>query len=113
MRKHLESSVGDDGFSADIADLYVQEVEAAMEEIRARLRGPGFARSLMKGLAQASPPGILGLAVVSALHWPAVVSVALGGVVGAYAVSDERRQRQLEAEQHELFFLYKAGRLLS
>jgi hypothetical protein len=116
MRTRIASGAFDETFRDEVADLYVREVEAAMEGIASALKRPSLAHLMMKGASAATPPGARSLAMLNVLHLPAVVSIAISAtgaiVTGGVALADEAGKRQAEAAKHDLFFLYRANQML-
>lgn len=116
----VQSASWDEDFVSDADQVFRREVEPAVQDIEEEIRANSFIADLGRKAvdAQAVLTGGSALALaVTTLGLPAIAALAVGGAVGgskaAYDAYKEWNKKNREVEQNQLFFYYKAGKLLS
>jgi hypothetical protein len=119
MERLLVSAAHEAGFAAEVEELFLEKVAPALEEIGEAVADDKYLRQLLRAAAadaKTYSSGGLTLAVALFAHVPQLVATAAG--IGAGALSAAGRAAWMrsvgrrETERHQLFFLYKLGRLL-
>ena len=109
----------DPEFVDDAEDVFVREVEPAVQEIEDAVRDSSFVAQLIPSMTASqnwAAGGTLGMAAYNLASLPELASLAVGGGVGfASGVREaylEWRKGRRGVERKELFFYYEAGRRL-
>jgi hypothetical protein len=109
----------DPEFVDDAEDVFVREVEPAVQEIEDAVRDSSFVAQLLPSMTAPqnwAAGGALGMAAYNLASLPELASLAVGGGVGfASGVREaylEWRKGRRGVERKELFFYYEAGRRL-
>lgn len=119
MERLIDAAAHEEEFEAEIADLYLEKVAPALQEIDEAVQDDKYLRQLAGALvddAKTYVSGGLSLAVAMFAQVPDLVAVATGLGVGAATAALQAGWRSAggrqQTERHQLFFLYKLGGLL-
>lgn len=119
MERLIDAAAHDDAFEAEVADLYLEKVAPALQEIEEAVGDDKYLRQLagnLVGDAKTYASGGLTLAVAMFAHVPNLVAAATGLGVGAATAAGQaawnHARSNRETEQRQMFFLYKLGDLL-
>jgi phage antirepressor YoqD-like protein len=119
MERLIDAAAHDEEFGSEIADIYLEKVAPALQEIDEAVQDDKYLRQLagaLVGDAKTYVSGGLSLAVAMFAQVPDLVAVATGLGVGATTAAVQAgwrsAERQRQTERHQLFFLYKLGGLI-
>jgi hypothetical protein len=119
VERLIDAAAHEQAFEAEIADVYLEKVAPALQEIDEAVQDDKYLRHLagaLVGDGKTYVSGGLSLAVAIFAQVPNLVAVATGMGVGALTAGLQAGWRSAggsrQTERHQLFFLYKLGGLL-
>lgn len=122
LSREVEAAAHDEDFAAEVADLYVTEVEPVLLELREAVETNTYLRQLLGKVSSDAKTFIAGPAVLTLglIGWTELSAVVAAGVTtgaAATAAAAEaavaKRQGKREAERSQLFLLYQTQELLA
>jgi hypothetical protein len=118
---HVEAAAHEKDFAAEVADIYLAEVEPALQDIREAVDGNTYLKQLSRQAVAGARDaltrgGMIAIGLMGLADAPAVASVVVGaGAAVVQAGSNAARQRadtRTAIERNRLFFLYQAERFI-
>ena len=107
----------DEEFASDTQDVFVREVDPAVQELEEMIQNNRFLAELWPRMTRPqdwAAGGTFGMVAFNLASLPEITSLAVGGTVGLAAAARntylEHRDAQREIEGHRLFFYREAGR---
>jgi hypothetical protein len=110
----------DEGFYYDVEKLFYHRIEPAVLEIEEECKSNKYLTKLLNVVAKRPweiPAGGIGGAIISKLAEVSNISataigLAIGAGTVAYEVLHEWKEKTKEIEQNQIYFYYKAGKML-
>jgi hypothetical protein len=107
LAREASTEAYDPEFAAYLEDLWVQEVEPALEEIREIIKSRPSLVELARGALEIYGGASLGLVISDLTELPGVLGLATGGVAaGALELAWDREQRRREARRTDMYWSY-------
>ncbi len=115
----IENVPWERGFSQEVEEIFLTHVEPTILEIEEAYKSNKSLLNIIPNILQHKgfpTSSALGIALSQFSQFPKTIlalSIAGGVTLGAYEAVKERRKESKKVENHQLFFYYRAGELLS